>query len=148
MINLYDHVADVNHVADKNGYYELEVPANERFVLVFRRLGYKEANVDVEPLPEGSQRQIDVGLSPNDAEVEVIVRESRINQGGMIREDVTPMKLLPTTTGNLESVLPHIALGTSSGSGSELTSQYNVRGGNYDENLVYVKLWPKLKGIP
>lgn len=124
--------------SNQDGFYQLAVPAGERFVLVFRRLGYKEANVDVEPLPEGSQRQIDVGLSPSDAEVEVVVRESRINQGGMIREDVSPMKLLPSTTGNLESVLPHIALGTSSGSGGELTSQYNVRGGNYDENLVYV----------
>ena len=123
---------------DQKGFYRLEVPAGERFVLVLSRLGYKEANIDVEPLPQGSQRQIDVGLSPNDADVEIIVRESRINQGGMIREDVSPMKLLPTTTGNLESVLPHIALGTSSGSGGELTSQYNVRGGNYDENLVYV----------
>ena len=38
----------------------------------------------------------------------------------------------------MESLLPLIALGASSGSGGELTSQYNVRGGNYDENLVYV----------
>ena len=37
------------------------------------------------------------------------------------------LKLLPTTTGNLESLLPHIALGTSSGTGGELSSQYNVR---------------------
>jgi hypothetical protein len=51
---------------------------------------------------------------------------------------VEELKLLPSTTGNLESILPHIALGASSGTGGELTSQYNVRGGNYDENLVYV----------
>ena len=34
--------------------------------------------------------------------------------------------------------MPSIALGTSAGSGGELSSQYNVRGGNYDENMVYV----------
>ena len=45
---------------------------------------------------------------------------------------------LNTLQGNFESVLPHIALGASSGQGGELSSQYNVRGGNYDENLVYV----------
>ncbi|MEZ4935064.1 MAG: Plug domain-containing protein [Saprospiraceae bacterium] len=56
----------------------------------------------------------------------------------MIRRNVGNETAAPSTTGNLESVLPHIALGTSSGSGGELTSQYNVRGGNYDENLVYV----------
>ena len=124
--------------SDEKGVWRLEVPANQRMILVFSRIGYKETSVDVEPLPAGAKQQIDVGMPPVDANVEVVVKESRIDQGGMLREEVTELKLLPTTTGNLESVLPHIALGASSGSGGELTSQYNVRGGNYDENLVYV----------
>lgn len=45
--------------------------------------------------------------------------------------------MLPSTTGNLE-VTARIALGTNAGTGGELSSQYQVRGGNYDENLVYV----------
>jgi hypothetical protein len=122
----------------ENGKWRIEVPAGQRLVLVFTRIGYKEANIDVEALPAGTFRQVDVSLAPMDADLEVVVSESRIEQGGMIREELTDMKLLPTTTGNLESILPHIALGTSSGAGGELTSQYNVRGGNYDENLVYV----------
>ena len=89
-------------------------------------------------MPVRSRRQIDVSLAPLDSDIEVVVRESKIEDAGMVREDVTQLKLLPTTTGNFESVLPHIALGTSSGTGGELSSQYNVRGGNYDENLVYV----------
>jgi len=56
----------------------------------------------------------------------------------MVREEVTEFKKLPTASGNFESILPHIALGASGGTGGELSSQYNVRGGNYDENLVYV----------
>ncbi len=121
-----------------DGKWQLEVPANQRIVLMFTRIGYKESKVDVEPLPKGAKQQIDVAMPPADASVEVEVRESRIEQGGMIREKMDELKLLPTTTGNLESMLPHLALGTTSGSGGELTSQYNVRGGNYDENLVYV----------
>jgi hypothetical protein len=124
--------------SDETGTWRLEVPANQRLVLVFSRIGYKEVAVDVEPLPANAKQQIDVSMSPSDANVEVVVTERRIDQGGMLREEVTELKLLPTTTGNLESVLPHIALGASSGSGGELTSQYNVRGGNYDENLVYL----------
>ena len=123
---------------DEAGKWPLEVPAGQRIVLVFSRIGYKETQVDVEPLPANARQRIDVALPPSDANVEVVVRESRIEQGGMIREDLKQMKLLPTTTGNLESILPHIALGASSGTGGELSSQYNVRGGNYDENLVYV----------
>ena len=124
--------------SDVNGKWQLEVPANQRLILVFTRIGYKETLIDVEPLPANAKQQIDIGFPPEDASIEVVVKESRIEQGGMIREEMSEMKLLPSTTGNLESVLPHIALGASSGSGGELTSQYNVRGGNYDENLVYV----------
>ncbi|MBI1227886.1 MAG: TonB-dependent receptor plug domain-containing protein [Bacteroidetes bacterium] len=134
------YLKGTNNATETNdkGVWKLEVPANQRIVLVFTRIGYKESTVDVEPLPKGAKQQIDLAMPPADATVEVEVRESRIEQGGMIRERTDELKLLPTTTGNLESMLPHLALGTTSGSGGELTSQYNVRGGNYDENLVYV----------
>jgi hypothetical protein len=121
-----------------NGRYRLEVPLNEDAQIIFSRLGYKEAAYQLAPMPANTTRQVDVLLASLETGLEVVVRDSRIQESGMIREDMTQLKLLPTTTGNLESVLPHIALGTSSGSGGELTSQYNVRGGNYDENLVYV----------
>lgn len=121
-----------------NGRYNIVVPANETFTLIFSRIGYQEGSTELGPLPARSNQQVDVNLAPSESEIEVIVRESKIEEGGMVTEDVEQLKLLPTTTGNLESVLPHIALGVSSGTGGELSSQYNVRGGNYDENLVYV----------
>lgn len=121
-----------------NGRYAIRVPADTAFTLIFTRIGYRESRVPVRPLPPGSSKQVDVSLAPTESEVEVIVRESEIQEGGMIQETVEELRLLPTTTGNLESILPHIALGVSSGTGGELTSQYQVRGGNYDENLVYV----------
>ena len=120
------------------GRYLTTVPAGEAFILVFSRLGYRETEVRVSALPEGSTKQIDVALAPTESTLEVVVRESKIEEGGMIRETPEAIRLLPSTTGNLESILPHLALGVSSGAGGELTSQYNVRGGNYDENLVYV----------
>ncbi|MCB0578946.1 MAG: carboxypeptidase-like regulatory domain-containing protein, partial [Phaeodactylibacter sp.] len=121
-----------------NGRYSITVPADQDFTLVFSRIGYQKARAQVASMPARSTRQVDVALAPANSEIEVIVRESKILDAGIIREDVQQLKLLPTTTGNLESLLPHIALGTSSGTGGELSSQYNVRGGNYDENLVYV----------
>ncbi len=121
-----------------NGRYRIEVPANEPVEITFTRIGYKETTATLAAMPARGIRQVDVSLASMESELEVVVRESKIEDAGMMREDVTQLKLLPTTTGNLESVLPHLALGASSGSGGELTSQYNVRGGNYDENLVYV----------
>ena len=122
----------------QNGRYQIRVSANQDFVLIITRIGYKEVEVDIAAMPPRGTRQIDVSLAPADSDLEVIVRESKLEEAGMVREEVSQLRLLPTTTGNLESVLPHIALGTTSGTGGELSSQYNVRGGNYDENLVYV----------
>lgn len=124
--------------SDENGYFQLSVPAGQTNILVFSRLGYKVFRFEVETLLEAQNVRLDVELVPNNTNLEVVVTESRVEDAGMIREDMEQLKLLPTTTGNLESVLPHIALGTSGGTGGELSSQYNVRGGNYDENLVYV----------
>ena len=49
--------------------------------------------------------------------------------------DPKTLEKLPTTSGGIEGIiklLPGIS------SNNELSSQYSVRGGNYDENLIYV----------
>ncbi len=134
------YIKGTNTATESNikGEYVLKIPAYERVTLVFTRIGYKEGTSRISPLSNGARRKVDVKLASEESNIEVVVTESKIQEGGMIREDVVALKLLPTTSGNFESVLPHIALGTSSGTGGELSSQYNVRGGNYDENLVYV----------
>jgi len=121
-----------------NGFYRIKVPSNQPLTIAFSRIGYKPAAVDITGLGTGKSRKIDLAMVAIESDLEIVVTESKIEEAGIVREEVTELKLLPTTTGNLESVLPSIALGTSSGTGGELSSQYNVRGGNYDENLVYV----------
>jgi len=121
-----------------NGFYRIKVPANQAITLAFTRIGFKPATVKVNAIEPGTSKKLDISLVPLESDLEIIVTESKIEEAGIVREEVTELKLLPSTTGNLESVLPSIALGTSSGTGGELSSQYNVRGGNYDENLVYV----------
>jgi hypothetical protein len=125
--------------SDERGNFAIQVPAGQRLTLGFRRVAYKETTADVLPLGNAARFVLDVALAPLESNLEVIVRERRLDDGGMVRErNIETLKLLPSTTGNLESVLPSIALGTNAGSGGELSSQYQVRGGNYDENLVYV----------
>lgn len=137
-IYLQDSAATVFTETARNGRYRIDIPADRRLRLGFSRIGYKESFVDIDPTPAGSLRQLDLAMAPQESDLEVEVRASKVLSDGAIREDVEQLKVLPTTTGNLESLLPHIALGASSGTGGELSSQYNVRGGNYDENLVYV----------
>jgi hypothetical protein len=138
VVTIYIKDTSIATESSVNGRYRLEVPAETAFVLVFSRLGYKTTEQEFRPMPARSSRQVDVAMATVDSDLEVIVRASKLEEAGMIREEVEDMKLLPTTTGNFESLLPHIALGASGGTGGELSSQYNVRGGNYDENLVYV----------
>ncbi len=137
-VTVYLKDTNVATNSDDKGNYRLTIPAGEAHTLVFSRIGYKEGTTFVQVMRKGTQRKIDVALAPSESDVVVEVTESRLDDGGMIREGVEELKLLPTVSGNFESVLPHIALGASGGTGGELSSQYNVRGGNYDENLVYV----------
>jgi len=123
---------------DNNGYYRISVPTDQKYAISVSRIGYKDFEKDMKKFRSGERRNLDIGLAPETMDIEVVVAETRLRDAETIREEVTELKKLPSTTGNLESVLPHIALGANSGTGGELSSQYNVRGGNYDENLVYV----------
>ncbi len=120
------------------GEYSIKVPANRAVELGFSRIGYSETVTSVSAMKSGTKRNINVQMAAQLSDIDVIIRSAKIEDVGMVKEEITEFKKLPTASGNFESILPHIALGTSSGSGGELSSQYNVRGGNYDENLVYV----------
>jgi hypothetical protein len=123
---------------DLNGYYRISVPNDQKYTISVSRVGYKDFEKEMQRFRGEEKRNLDIGLVPETMDIKVVVRESRIKDAEMVTEEVSALKLLPSTTGNLESVLPNIALGANSGTGGELSSQYNVRGGNYDENLVYV----------
>ncbi|MBT8220540.1 MAG: TonB-dependent receptor [Bacteroidia bacterium] len=124
--------------SDEDGRFSIKVRTGVELQLNITRIGYKSAIIKVPALDANQFITYEIGLSLESSGLEIIVTGSQIEQAGMIREGVEALKLIPTTSGNFESILPHIALGTSGGTGGELSSQYNVRGGNYDENLVYV----------
>lgn len=121
---------------NEKGVFSLRAQVSNGDSVVFRRTGYHPYALLI-PFDK-KDWEIHVKLTNSSVTAEVVVTDRKIEDAGVVREKVEAMKLLPSTTGNLESLLPHIALGTTSGTGGELTSQYTVRGGNYDENLVYV----------
>ncbi|MEE9372444.1 MAG: carboxypeptidase-like regulatory domain-containing protein [Saprospiraceae bacterium] len=121
--------------SDDNGYFILSTDWSEGLTISISRLGFKEFE---SPIKEPKNIFLEITLAPQESEVEVIITENRLKATEMIRERAEELKFLPSVSGNFESILPHIALGTRGGTGGELSSQYQVRGGNYDENLVYV----------
>ncbi|NNE16604.1 MAG: TonB-dependent receptor [Saprospiraceae bacterium] len=133
-------IKGTNIATETNSYgeYSIKVESNKNFTLVLSRIGYTESEFQIKSIPTNKKRNVNFEIAPKVSDVNVVIRGSKIEDVGMVREEVTEFKKLPTASGNFESILPHIALGTTGGTGGELSSQYNVRGGNYDENLVYV----------
>ena len=123
---------------DHSGYYRINVPTDKKYTIIVSRIGFKDFEKEMKKFRANEKRNLDIGMAPESMDIEVVVTETRLRDVESINEEVIELKKLPSTTGNLESVLPSIALGVNSGTGGELSSQYNVRGGNYDENLVYV----------
>jgi CarboxypepD_reg-like domain len=86
------------------GEYAINVPSGRNLTLQVRRIGYKEAKIALEPMRAGTQRRIDVALVDSSSQQEVVIKDTRLKDNGMVREDIKDFRLLPTTTGNLESV--------------------------------------------
>ncbi len=124
--------------SDYHGLYKITVPVNQKVKLKIVRVGYEDMTISINPMLSGQKRNINIDMVSKSSGMEIYVRAGKIDDIGMVREEVTELKILPSASGNFESILPHIALGLNAGSGGELTSQYSVRGGNYDENLIYV----------
>ncbi|MFK7947602.1 MAG: carboxypeptidase-like regulatory domain-containing protein [Saprospiraceae bacterium] len=118
---------------DKNGRYELKISANQDVIIEISYVNYNKFR-DTINLKPGEKLEKDFNLELQIGD-EVVVTAERTNDG-MLNEGVEALELLPIASGNLESALPTLFMGVAAS--NELSSQYSVRGGNYDENLVYV----------
>lgn len=123
-------------VSKKDGSYTLKVPANDSLQVAISLLGMKTIKKSV--FLKKNQRKeisailraISIELDPDFEIVGDIRRTTPMN-----RIDVKYIDALPTASGNFESILFAEA---SVSSNNELSSQYSVRGGSFDENLIYV----------
>ena len=122
-------------VTDQQGRFELEIPANLDLNLTISYLGYEPVTLSLRLLPAQIHEIRQVLREKVQALDEVTIREQDERATTLNRIDIKTLDMLPNVSGNLETIL-----GTMPGvsSRSELSSQYSVRGGNFDENLVYV----------
>jgi hypothetical protein len=122
-------------VTDENGHFELQIPANQDLELLISYLGYKQVHIPLK-LQTGEQYEIKRQLEQSSRDLEeVVIREQQERSTTITRIDIKSLEMLPNISGNIETILltlPGVA------SRNELSSQYSVRGGNFDENLVYV----------
>lgn len=121
-------------VSNDSGRFSITVPAQKAIALIFSHTGYIDQQKNFY-LSAGETETVRIRLKRSGVTMdEVIVTEEKTRtETGIVRINPRNAITLPSTTGGVEALIKILV-----GSNNELSSQYNVRGGNYDENLVYI----------
>lgn len=123
-------------ISNKNGFYMLEIPSNEEGQLIFTHLSFEPYIVTLKLKPN-EDFEFHPVLNANSEQLGtvVITSDGRKRIEGVTALDPKTIRLIPGANAGIENVLKTLP---GVYSNNELSTQYNVRGGNYDENLVYV----------
>ncbi|MET2984273.1 TonB-dependent receptor [Aureibaculum conchae] len=121
---------------DSNGKYELNIPANIEVTITFSHIAYTTLTKKVK-VPKNRNLFFSPKLKIKIEEIETVtIKDKKDDAQGIDKVPIETIKKLPSANTGIEGTLKNIGLGVSGN--NELSTQYNVRGGNYDENLVYV----------
>lgn len=122
-------------ISDKNGFFSLTIQADEEVVLQFNHLSYHPFTKRVS-IPKGRTYRFSPQLQLKTEPIkEVSIRHNKRAVQGMTSVTVEKVKKIPGANAGIENVLKTLP---GVNSNNELSTQYQVRGGNFDENLVYV----------
>ncbi len=118
------------------GYVISNIPVDKQkeVNIIFSFVGFQRKNRNI-MLSPGDRVKVNMRLPLDEQRIDDIVISGRRIKTDLIKIDPKVAEMLPTISGDIEAIiktLPGVA------SNNELSSQYSVRGGNFDENLVYV----------
>ncbi|MBO2030758.1 TonB-dependent receptor [Siccationidurans ginsengisoli] len=126
--------------AQGNFTLRLLLPVSGPAVLVVRRLGYQTLRQPLR-LPEGAGQPLRLALQVDTKALGSVTVHARAagadqrEQASLVQLDPQTAKVLPSPFGDFNAILKTLPGVVSN---NELTSTYNVRGGSYEENLLYV----------
>ena len=121
-------------VTNDSGYFKIKVPADKSFALIFSYSGFKEVQKNFYlSNNEEEITSIPMELGGKTLETIIVTDDNQRIQTGLVKVNPKNALTLPSTIGGVEGLIKILV-----GSNNELTSQYSVRGGNYDENLIYI----------
>ncbi|MDE7389042.1 MAG: TonB-dependent receptor [Muribaculaceae bacterium] len=125
----------IGSLTQLDGTYTLSAPRSDTIEVRFRCMGYHEITRRL--VDPADDVMLNVRMLPSTAELdEVTVTDFRKQVSSMQQLDAGSYKLSPDVSGgSIESLLTTMAGVNSS---NEMSSQYSVRGGSYDENSVYI----------
>lgn len=134
-VNVFIDKSQITTSTNEYGYFSLKVPAGKPLSLVFTYFSTAPKHIYVPALKADEKLKIDVRIAYKFQIVDInIDAQNNRNKPSVITIDPKLLKNIPGT-GQFEAVIKLLP-GVSTN--NELSSQYNVRGGNFDENLVYV----------
>ncbi|MGL5111243.1 MAG: carboxypeptidase-like regulatory domain-containing protein, partial [Flavobacterium sp.] len=122
--------------SNEQGFYSISIPSEVEVKVVFSHVSFKKATLSLIVAPE-EVVDFNLVLSQKEEQMgEVIVRSNnKKSVQGIVTISPKTLKNVPGANPGIENVLKSLA---GVNSNNELSTQYAVRGGNYDENLVYV----------
>lgn len=121
-------------VTNDSGYFKISVPSNKAVALVFTSSGFNEVQQNFY-LSEGEVEKVIIRLEKGQKTLQnVTVSDSRERiETGLTKINPKSSVINPSPVGGVEGLIKSLV-----GSTNELSSQYSVRGGSYDENLIYI----------
>ncbi len=127
---------DLGTATNINGFYELKIPANQDVTIVFTHLSHKPITQTFN-LKSGQELEFNPVMKVDVEQIGVVVINTNTRQSVTGVTTIAP-EMIRTIKGaqpgveNILKTLPGVNIS------NELSTQYSVRGGNFDENLVYV----------
>ena len=126
---------NVGTTTDKNGNYQIRIPFKEEITLTFSHISHITFSKKYTANSRNIVR-LSVVLSSKTEELkEIVIRENKKNINGFKKIDIAVVKNVIGSNAGVENILMTLP---GVNNNNELSTQYNVRGGNFDENLVYV----------
>jgi hypothetical protein len=121
--------------SNAEGFFQLNFAPSVSTEIIFSSIGFESKSIIISIKP-GEKEILNVILNSASSELdEISVISSHRRFGNIERINHKDILFMPAASGSFESILKSLP-GVSSS--HEMSSQYSVRGGNFDENLVYV----------
>ena len=123
-------------LTDFNGYYLLEIPSNQDVTITFSHISNKNVQITVN-LDPNEDYEFNPVMKTDVEQIATVIIKGRENKRVEGITSITPetIRKIPGANAGVENLLKSLP-GVSGN--NELSTQYSVRGGNYDENLVYI----------
>jgi len=123
-------------ISDLDGYYLIEITANENVQITYSHIGHKNVQATLN-LSNNEDYELNPVMKTDIEQIATVVISGRENKRveGITTLSPEAIRRMPSAISGVTSLLTSLP---GINSNNELSTQYAVRGGNYDENLVYV----------